>query len=235
MDLPGSSDYLNQALLDYEAHVGGFMQTGAEINTLKSRAAAYTSSKDPAVVSKAQAVVQEANAALANFNDIQSAALSTAQQAGALKSQLDSDSQWKNLMNADTSVLGTAVLSAVTSKATQVYNMAAALVAIESRMDDHLNKVMPTLRSDEDDLENLAQGKGISGVAHSLVSTYTGAVSGVVDKLSSSLGLGDVGKYLAIGAVVLVLGPVALQGLVGALAPRPLRNPRRRRRSRRRS
>lgn len=232
MDLTGAQSALNDALLQYQAHVGAFMQTGAEAQSLRDRAQAFTSSEDPAVAAKAQAAVQEANAALSDFNNIESSALQAANQASSLKSQIDHDPQWQNLMNADLSSLGWATLDAITSKVKQISDVTAALASVEARIEKHLDDTMPQLRSDVDDVNNLAQGKGISGVAHSLVSTYTGAVSGVVDKLASSLGLGETGKWVGIAAVVLILGPIAVDSLVAAFVPRPHRNPPRRRRRR---
>jgi hypothetical protein len=234
VDLLGAKDALDQALLDYEAHVGAFMQTGAEISTLRSRAQAYVSSSDAAVAARAQAVIEEANAALAAFKDVQTSALQTAQQASATKSEIENNPQWRNLVNADLSLLGYATLQAVTTETQKAANLVASLGSLEARMDDHLEHTMPKLRSDEQALEDLAAGRGVAGVTHGLIGSLTSSLGSATSGLASSLGLGETGKWIAISAVVLLVGPVALQGLVGALAPRPLRNPRRRRRYSRR-
>lgn len=237
MDLSSASDALNQAILDYEAHIGAFLQTGAEITQLRNRAAAYSGVSDAAVAQKAQAIVAKCNGALSSFNGVQSQAISTAQQASALQSQIKSDPQWQALMSADTSVLGYQTLQALASKASQISGVVQNLVGIENQIDGHLNDTMPGLRADVDDLDNLAQGKGIAGLAHSWSSSLSAGLSSSVSGLSGALGLSSVGTWLAIGTVVALLGPVMLEGLVGAgqrSASRVFHNPPRRRHRRRR-
>jgi hypothetical protein len=216
MDLSSASDALNEAILNYEAHIGEFLQTGAEIVQLRDRAAAYSSVQDPAVTSRAQAVVAKANGALASFNGIQQQAITTAQQASQLQSQIKSDPQWQALMTADTSVLGYQTLQALASKAGQISGVVQNLVGIENQIDDHLNNVMPSLRSDVDDLDGYAQGKGFTGLTHSLTSSLTSGVSSAVSNLSSSLGLPKVGTWIGIGLAAAVFGPMIVEGVVGA-------------------
>lgn len=236
LDLGSASGALDQAILDYEAHVGEFMTTGAEITTLRDRANAYVGSSDPTVAAKAKAVVDEANSALSNFNDIQSTAIAAAQKANALQTQLKGDANFQNNLTADTSSLGWATLQAFANQATSIAAVAGDLASVESRLEDHLNNTMPSLRSDEQDLENFAQGKGIAGASHGALQSLTSVISGSVSGLSSSLGLSNIGVWLGVGLAVTLFGPMLLEGVMGALVPRPrtYRNPRRRRRLRRR-
>ncbi len=233
MTLLNAREALNEALLQYEAHVGAFMQTGAETSGLKARASAYLESQDPAVVAKAQAVVQSANGALAQFHEIQGSALQAAQKASTLKGQIDRDPQWQSLLSLNTGALGWRTIEALQERIGQVGTIASELAGLDSSMSRHLNSTMPGLRSDVQTLENIAQGKGFSGISHKLTAGITTSLSTSVEKLGSTLGLGKVGTYLSIGAVVMIFGPTFLQGTVAAFAPRPYRNPRRRRRLRR--
>lgn len=190
------SGVLGKAILDYQAKLGAFLQTGSQINSLKAQAAQYANMKNPDVVSTAQAVVDKANGLLDEFNSIEQDGLTTGQAASALQTQMNQDPLWRNLLQANIggalSNLGTEPLSKARSMFSQVTDMANKLYALDARMDAEI-KNTSGLQSDVDNLSAYAQGKGLKPILNSLVSAPSSIIGGLLSPITSNL------KYVGLG------------------------------------
>lgn len=180
------------AIIDYKADldnagyairdkVGQVLSSGSKIISYRDRATAYLGSSDPKVVSLAQAVVSKATGLLANYQTIEADSITATGNANALRAKMDTDPTWQAILTDPVALMASAgwgAVSVINGYIQNAVTVTAALVSVASRADKHLSAV-DDLSSNADDLDNFAQGKGLSAKLASITSIGS-TVSGLL-------------------------------------------------------
>lgn len=204
--LPAS---LQTAILDYQSKVGAFLQTGAQAQRIGQQAGDYANSSQPEVAQRAQAIQERASVLVTQFNATETQAIAALQKAQAVQSSIQNNSLWHNIMTADLSAAGSAVLSYASNLYSQIKGAISGLDAINAQMNAQIKNV-DSLQNDLNNLNDYAQGKGILAPLSKMVTATGGGLLGLVGNVGSSL------KYVGIAAGVLL----AVVGLSYARRPK---------------
>jgi len=190
-------DTLERSIYSLEEVMGKFLTTGAEIIRQRDQASGYLSVSDNVTKSKAQAVVAKATGLLANFKSIQLSGMDALSKANTLKTKMDTDPLWKNILSAPLDNFGYETLKQAKLMFGQVTSLAADLYTIQQRMGKHMTDVS-NLQSDVVALDKFAQGKGIASLLSKTTSFYGDYIT-------------KVGVVFAVVAAVVLLGPGAIK------------------------
>lgn len=197
MDFSSLPSSLQTAILDYQAKVGEFLQTGAQAQRIGQQAGDYANSSQPEVAQRAQAIQERATVLVSQFNATETQAVAALQKAQSVQASMQNNSLWRNIMSANLSSAGSAVLSYATNLYSQIKGAISGLDAINSQMNAQIKNV-GNLQDDLNNLNDYAQGKGILAPLSKMVTATGGSIFGLVGNLGSSL------KYVGIAAGVLL-------------------------------
>lgn len=222
------SDLITQAQFSVEDKIGKVLSSGAQILAIKSRASNFLNTSNTTVNSQAAAIVAKCNGLVSNLQQIQSDSATLGQQATAMLAQIQSDPTWQAIQTNPSfmDIAGFAVKAVANNNIGQATSLAQQLSGLSSRADDHLAQV-DQLNSDEQSMEDYAQGKGFAATVASL----GGSVAGVATDYMSMI------KYGAIAVGLFFVWDLAkpLVAARQAVHRNPRRIGRRRRRMIRRS
>jgi hypothetical protein len=174
-----------------EDKIGKVLSSGAQILAVKQRATNFLNTSNKTVNDQAAAIVAKCNGLISNLNQIQADSVTLGQQANALLAQIQTDPTWQAIQNSPSFMdyAGFAVKAVANNNIGQATSLAQQLTGLAARADDHLSQV-DQLNSDEQSMENYAQGKGFAATVASL----GGSVAGVATDYMSMI------KYVAIAA-----------------------------------
>jgi hypothetical protein len=157
-------DQLDRAGYALRDKVGQVLSSGSRIVSYRDRAAQYAKSGTPQVVTLANAVTAKANGLLANYRAIESDSLTATGNANALRAKMETDPTWKAILNNPTALLSSAgwgTIAFINKQIQDAGTVVASLASLTSRSNSHLEAVSE-LGDNVRDLENFAQGKGLS-------------------------------------------------------------------------
>lgn len=214
------ADSITQAKFAVQDKIGKVLSSGSQLLAIKARAANFLNTTNPSVNEQAAAITAKANGLVSNLEQIQADALRLGGQSNAILAEIQSDPTWQAIQTNPSfmSYAGYAVKAAAENKIGQASAIAQQLAGVAARADEHLKQVS-RLAADQVDVENFAQGKGISAK----LSSVGGFFGGVLEKETTILSAGAV----LIGGFMLWQFAAPERAAGAALH----RNPRRRRRS----
>lgn len=173
-------DQLDRAGYAVRDKVGQVLSSGSRIVAYRDRAAQYATAADSKVVSLASSVIAKANGLLSNYKSIEAEALNSTGRANGLRAKMETDPTWKAIRTNPTALLASAgwnTVTVVNKYISDAMNVISDLSSLATRSDAHL-KAVADLSSNVDDLDNFAQGKGLSAKL-AAVSSFGGTVAGL--------------------------------------------------------
>jgi len=197
-------DQLDRAGFALRDKVGQVLSSGSRIVSYRDRADNYTRGANPQVVSLANAVTAKASGLLANYRSIESESLTATGNANDLRAKMDTDPTWKAILNNPSALLATAgwnTVAIVNKYIQDAGTVAASLISLGSRSDQHL-KAVSDLGENVTDLEQFAQGRGLSAKL-AAVSSFGSAIGGLAGNYLSFA------KFAAVGVIAFFAWDIA--------------------------